>query len=467
MKKRVWLSAIMLSLALAACQNEQTAPVETENESENPAAEDTQDQEAEQAAAEPAGALAELEEMDLPPLPEKPQDFVQQGTGLLNNETVGGGEESQAAFLELFGDLPPLPEDAAQEEMELYYQYIHTITKVSLPDPSGVLDAARFDMEGMPEADRRYEFKDNYNIEIILDASGSMGADAGGETRMEQAKREIQNFLASAPEEANVSLRVYGHEGTGDDADKEMSCTAIEEVYERGSYDEAAFQEALDQFEPAGWTPIAGALESAADSFEGLDGEQNTNLIYLVSDGIETCDGNPVTAAKSFAGSNISPIINVIGFNADSEAQQQLKEVAKEAGGAYANVNNAEGLRDEFERTGDILQKWKQWRVGALNNRNWTSVHAMVDINNFSIAWNNNARAQVNSEYNAMTVLMEEEKITYDQLGPMKDLATANYDKALEAGSKFYDELQQIKDEGIEGMDQMIEDARPDEETGS
>jgi Ca-activated chloride channel family protein len=263
---------------------------------------------------------------------------------------------------------------------------------------------------------------------------------------------------------ANVSLRVYGHKGTGDDADKEMSCSAIEEVYERGPYDEAAFQEAMDQFEPAGWTPVAGALESAAESFEGLVGEKNTNLIYLVSDGIETCDGDPVTAAKSFAGSNISPIINVIGFNADSKAQQQLKEVAKEAGGAYKNVHNAEGLRDEFERTEDILQKWQQWRVGALNNRNWTSVHATVDINNFSIAWNNNARAQVNSEYNAMTVLMEEEKITYDQLGPMKDLASANFARAQEVGNAFYDELQQIKEQGIEGMDQMIEDARPDEE---
>ncbi|MFC4353516.1 VWA domain-containing protein [Chryseomicrobium palamuruense] len=415
-------------------------------------------------ATEPESPLAELEEMNLPMLPTEPQDFVQQGAGLLNNETIGRSEESQAAFLDLFGDIPALPENAAEEELELYYRHIYNITHISLPDPSGVLDAARFDMEGMPEADRRYEFKENYNLEIILDASGSMGADAGGETRMNQAKREIQNFLASAPEESNVSLRVYGHKGTGDSADKEMSCAAIEEVYERGPYDEAAFQQAMDQFEPAGWTPIAGALESAAESFEGLDGETNTNLIYLVSDGIETCDGDPVSAAKSFAGSNISPIINVIGFNADSEAQQQLKEVAKEANGTYTNVQNAEGLRNEFERTEDILQKWQQWSVGALNNRNWTSVHATVDINNFSLAWNNNARAQVNSEYNAMNVLLEEEKITYDQLGLLKELATANYDRALKVGSAFYEELQQIKEEGIEGMDQLIEDARLDGE---
>lgn len=464
MEKRVWFLALALSFTLAGCKEEQVSQEDTNNTTESAVAEEGQNKKLSEAATEPGSLLAELEEMNLPPLPKEPQDFVQQGAGLLNNETIGQSEESQAAFLELFGDIPALPEDATQEEMELYYQYIYNITSISLPDPSGVLDAARFDMEGMPEADRRYEFKENYNLEIILDSSGSMGADGGGETRMEQAKREIQNFLASTPEEANVSLRVYGHKGTSDAADKEMSCSAIEEVYERGPYDEAAFQEAMDQFEPAGWTPVAGALESAAESFEGLVEEKNTNLIYLVSDGIETCDGDPVTAAKSFAGSNISPIINVIGFNADSKAQQQLKEVAKEAGGAYKNVHNAEGLRDEFKRTEDILIKWQQWSVGALNNRNWTSVHATVDINNFSITWNNNARAQVNSEYNAMTVLMEEEKITYDQLGPMKDLASANFARAQEVGNAFYDELQQIKEQGIEGMNQMIEDSRPDGE---
>lgn len=463
MKLRLGLLAIALSLTLAGCQNDEESQIETTPATENTVGEEEQTTEPTEVTTESESSQAELEEMDLPVLPTEPQDFVQQGAGLLDNETIEGSEETQAVFLELFSDIPALPENATEEELELYYRHVYNITRVSLPDPSTVLDAALFDMDGMPEADRRYEFKENYNLEIILDASGSMAADAGGgETRMDQAKREIQNFLASVPEDSNVSLRVYGHKGTSDSADKAMSCDAIEEVYERGTYNEAAFQEAMDQFQPAGWTPIAGALESAAQSFEGLAGETNTNLIYLVSDGIETCDGDPVAAAKNFAGSNISPIINVIGFNADSEAQQQLKDVAKEANGTYTNVQNAEGLRNEFERTEDILQQWQQWRVGALNDRNWTSVHASVDINDFSITWNNNARAQVNSEYNAMNVLLEEEKITYDQLGLLKNMATANFDRAQEVGNAFYDELQQIKDEGIEGMDQLIEEARPD-----
>lgn len=461
MKKSLGCLVIAVSIFLAGCQDDEETKTDKTPPTENVVAEEEETKETTEVASESESILAELEEMDLPEIPTEPQDYVQQGTGLLNNETIGNTEEAHAHFLKLFGNVSPLPENATQEELELYYRNIYNITRISLPDPSNVLDAAQFDMEGMPEADRRYEFKENYNLEIILDASGSMGADAGGETRMAQAKREIQNFLASVPEDSNVSLRVYGHKGTGDSSDKDMSCAAIEEVYERGPYDEAAFQQAMDQFEPAGWTPIAGALESAAKSFEGLDGETNTNLIYLVSDGIETCDGNPVSAAKSFAGSNISPIINVIGFNADSKAQQQLQEVAKEANGTYTNVQNAEGLRNEFERTEDILQEWKQWRVGALNDRNWRSVHASTDINEFSVDWNNSVRAQVNSEYVAIDILLKEEKITYDQLRVLKDLATANFEQGQEVGKNFYEELQQIKEEGIEGMDQLIEESRP------
>lgn len=456
--------AITATIFLAGCQDNEETKTDTSTSTENVVAEDEQTPETLEVASEEESILAELEEMDLPEIPTVPQDYVQQGAGLLNNETIGNTEEAHAHFLKLFGDVSPLPENATQEELELYYRYIYNITRISLPDPSSVLDAAQFDMEGMPVADRRYKFKENYNLEIILDASGSMRADSGGETRMVQAKREIQKFLASAPEEANVSLRVYGHKGTGNSSDKEMSCGAIEEFYERGPYDEAAFQQAMNQFEPAGWTPIAGALESAAKSFEGLDGKTNTNLIYLVSDGIETCDGDPVSVAKSFAGSNVSPIINVIGFNADSKAQQQLKEVAKEANGTFTNVQNAEGLRNEFERTEEILQKWKQWSVGAINDKNWRDVHATNDINEFSVDWMNNVRAQVTSEYVAIDLLFDEEKITYDQLRALKDLATANFKQGQQVGKNFYEELKQIKEEGIEGMDQLIKESRPDGE---
>lgn len=64
-----------------------------------------------------------------------------------------------------------------------------------------------------------------------------------------------------------------------------------------------------------------------------LDGETNTNLIYFVSDGIETCGGDPVRAAKEIAESNIQPVVHIIGFDVPSDEQQQLKDMAGAANG--------------------------------------------------------------------------------------------------------------------------------------
>ena len=58
------------------------------------------------------------------------------------------------------------------------------------------------------------------NISVLIDASGSMKAYVGGEQMMASAKDAVKRFGAGLPEDTIVSLRVYGHEGTGSSADK-------------------------------------------------------------------------------------------------------------------------------------------------------------------------------------------------------------------------------------------------------
>src|SRR5699024_6822781 len=113
-------------------------------------------------------------------------------------------------------------------------------------------------------------------------------------TRMELAKESINQFVSELPEQAQITLQVYGHKGSGSEEDKEMSCDSVETLYSLDDYNEAEFQDALDEFEPAGWTPLAKAIEEVTDEFEEFDGEESTNIIYVVSDGEETCGGDPV-----------------------------------------------------------------------------------------------------------------------------------------------------------------------------
>ncbi|MFM1653807.1 vWA domain-containing protein [Brevibacillus sp. B_LB10_24] len=85
--------------------------------------------------------------------------------------------------------------------------------------------------------------------------------------------------------------------------------------------------------------------------FSNLPGDKNTNIIYLVSDGVETCDGDPVEVARKLASSDITPIVNVIGFGTVGQGQQQLKAVAQAAGGCFVLIQNQEELQKEFDQT--------------------------------------------------------------------------------------------------------------------
>jgi Ca-activated chloride channel homolog len=202
------------------------------------------------------------------------------------------------------------------------------------------------------------DLKPNLNIQLMLDSSGSMAEDLGGRTKMEIAKDVMNRFVTTIPSEANVGLRVYGHTGSNEEADRAESCQGTELFYPFAPLDTAKFQQAINSFEPTGWTPIARALEQAAEDFAPYDGATNSNIIYLVSDGIETCDGDPVAAARALHESNIEAVVNIVGFNVDAEAAQQLRQAAEAGGGQYFEARNDRELQAIFEES----INWKEWQ---------------------------------------------------------------------------------------------------------
>ena len=65
----------------------------------------------------------------------------------------------------------------------------------------------------------------------------------------------------------------------------------------------------LSVLSPLGQTPIAYALNQAADDFSTLQGER---ALVLVTDGIESCGGDPVQAARDLREQGIK--VHLIGF---------------------------------------------------------------------------------------------------------------------------------------------------------
>lgn len=84
-------------------------------------------------------------------------------------------------------------------------------------------------------------------------------------------------------------------------------------------------------------------LELAAKDFITA-GKKGEKAIVLVSDGKETCDGDPCATAAALAAADIELSIHAIGFEVDLAARKQLQCIAKVARGSYADAGDAAQL---------------------------------------------------------------------------------------------------------------------------
>jgi len=185
------------------------------------------------------------------------------------------------------------------------------------------------------------------NVELILDLSGSMAqAIGGGETRMEAAKRVMNDVIDALPEQdgINVGFRIYGHEGDNSQAGREESCQSSELVVPIDGVNKDALREQVDLAQPIGWTPIALSLERAGGDFQ--PGEGVSNNIVLVTDGEETCGGDPCAVARSINQGDAAVTTHVVGFALTDQQAQTVSCIAEEGGGLNLRANNALELSD-------------------------------------------------------------------------------------------------------------------------
>lgn len=189
----------------------------------------------------------------------------------------------------------------------------------------------------------------NINVVVILDSSGSMKEEISSEEKIVVAKRAVTEFMSKMPSGVNTGLVVYGHRGSNSFVDKDLSCRATEEVVKLGANNNNSIISAMNSFDAKGWTPIAGSLKFAKDIFKSK-GENNKNYLILLSDGAESCDGDPIVAAEDlkFEMSGINLI--VIGFATDSETTKYLQKISAFGGGAFMTAGNSAQIADAFNK---------------------------------------------------------------------------------------------------------------------
>ena len=185
------------------------------------------------------------------------------------------------------------------------------------------------------------------NVEIILDASGSMFAQVPntGKERWQVAQDALMSLIQSGrvSEQSQVALRTYSRRN--------------------GECDDLELAQALQPFRgdalagvvlgikptPNGTTPLAASLRAAAEDLAGAQGE---TLIILVTDGIESCDGDPVAEAANFVRDNPQRKVHVVGFAIDTpEASETLRQIAVAGSGLYFDSVNAEEVAAAMGQT--------------------------------------------------------------------------------------------------------------------
>lgn len=111
-----------------------------------------------------------------------------------------------------------------------------------------------------------------------------------------------------------MALRVYGHQSIVPPQD--CNDTRLEVPFKPGNAGE--IRQTLRFLEPKGTTPIAHSLEMAANDFPSPSNGAR-NVILLITDGVEACDGDPCTVSQKLQhkGIILKPYIIGIGTNKD------------------------------------------------------------------------------------------------------------------------------------------------------
>ena len=177
----------------------------------------------------------------------------------------------------------------------------------------------------------------SHDLEIILDASGSMRGKIQGRTKMAIAEETLVKLAGELAKRADLAaaIRVYGHQFHR----KEKNCRDSKLEIPFGRIDPARIKALLKRIKPRGYTPLAYSIGQARIDFDCKADRSRT--IILITDGLETCDGDPCQVARQMADDGVGVIIHVVGFGLKKGEAAKLKCLTEPSGGLLLEAANA------------------------------------------------------------------------------------------------------------------------------
>ncbi|NOZ45826.1 MAG: VWA domain-containing protein [Chlorobi bacterium] len=177
-------------------------------------------------------------------------------------------------------------------------------------------------------------------ILFVLDASQSMLSQWESGRKIDVARNMLIQMVDSLKQVSTVemALRVYGHQKPVPPQD--CDDTKLEVPFEPGNA--AKIKHKLKQIIPKGTTPIAYALEMSSKDFPDCDNCRN--IIVLITDGIEACDGDPCAVSKALQKQGIILKPFVVGIGLDDGFKKTFECV-----GHYFDATNETKFKEVME----------------------------------------------------------------------------------------------------------------------
>jgi Ca-activated chloride channel family protein len=200
------------------------------------------------------------------------------------------------------------------------------------------------------------ENKNPMKIEVIVDSSGSMGQIlVKNKTKMYYLKKLMKEFFQARWKEKNlIGLRVY----SGKTPNK---CTDISMVVPFGDTNISQMTTEVQRLIPLGMTPLHKSLKFAFDDLIDFKGEKR---VVVVTDGQDTCGGDPCTTVEEWKKQNLDLKFYVIalGFKGDSESFKKIQCI-----GDTQQANDDKSFEDAMSQVSSKLSSRANLQVISPN----------------------------------------------------------------------------------------------------
>jgi Ca-activated chloride channel family protein len=189
---------------------------------------------------------------------------------------------------------------------------------------------------------------------LVFDASGSMSGNGWGYgsenpsaiSRIDKVRAALAKVLPRVTSMRRVGLITYGP-GPWQQCNVQLDLKPAPDAAER-------ILEVVNGLTPAGQTPLSRSVLQAA---EVLDYRAQPGVIVLLTDGEETCGGNPCVIGKQLKQEGLQLTVHVIGLRVrgitwtGEQAVVETQCLAEETGGLFSTVETERELVDALKKT--------------------------------------------------------------------------------------------------------------------